>query len=160
MGHDKAAIVVDGRPLRAHVAAALRVICDDVVEVGPGADIDDERDGPLVALLALLSSQRAERYLVAATDQPLLSQAVLQPLVDACSFVDDDAVAFVGQPLPLCISAQALARVGVLVASGERRLRLAVTRWLRTPGDGSDLVDVDTPADLAALLATTTRGRA
>ena len=110
-------------------------------------------------LLALLSSGRAERYLVAATDQPRLSPSVMLPLVNACG-LDDDAVAFADQPLPLCVSAAAHDRVRALVERGERRLRTAVTRWLEAPGNVTDLVDVDTPADLAALLATTRRRRA
>ncbi len=159
MGTDKAQVVVDGVPMVERVSAALRVICDDVVRVGPEADIVDERDGPLVALLAVLSSGRARRYLIAATDQPLLSSSVLLPLVEACG-LDDDAVAFVGQPLPLCISANAHDRVRALVEGGERRLRTAVVRWLPLPHNDTDLVDVDTPADLAAVLATTRRDRA
>lgn len=159
MGSDKASIVVDGLPMVERVSATLRVMCDDVVRVGPGADIVDVRDGPLTALLALLSSGRASRYLVAATDQPQLSPSVLLPLVAACG-LDDDAVAFTGQPLPLCISAAAHGRVRALVDRGERRLRCAVTQWLPTPDNAADLVDIDTPADLQALLATTTRDRA
>ncbi len=160
MGRDKAFVVVDGVPMVERVSAALRGICDDVVRVGPGADIVDVRDGPLVALLAVLSSGRARRYLIAATDQPLLSSSVLLPLVNACALDDDEAVAFAGQPLPVCISAAAHDRVRALVERGERRLRTAVTRWLDGPLNGGDLIDVDTPADLATLLAKATGGRA
>jgi molybdopterin-guanine dinucleotide biosynthesis protein A len=159
MGRDKAFVIVDGVAMGERVSAALRVLCDDVVRVGPGADIVDVRDGPLVALLAVLSSGRAKRYLIAATDQPLLSLAVLLPLTNACG-LGDDAVAYAGQPLPLCISAAAHDRVRALVECRERRLRAAVNRWLDAPANSGDLVDVDTPADLAALLLTRTRGRA
>jgi molybdopterin-guanine dinucleotide biosynthesis protein A len=58
MGTDKATLVVDGETLAARAAAVLRVVCDPVVEVGPGVSTlravreEPAGSGPLAALVA------------------------------------------------------------------------------------------------------------
>ncbi len=153
MGRDKAFVVVDGITMGERVRAALAAVCDTVVVVGGvDADVVDDGDGPLGAVVALLRSGRGRRFLIAATDQPRLSEDVLRPLLDAVG--DGDGIAWQGQPLPLCIGVGALPRLQAAMAAGERRLRMAVTVWLPvTSAAVSDgLVDVDTTDDLAGVL--------
>lgn len=146
MGRDKAFVVVDGKPLRDHVRAALLTVCPRVVQVGGvGGDVSDDGDGPLSAVLALLRSTIAERYLVCAVDQPFLSAEVLQPLID----VDDDAVAYDDEPLPVCVRRGALSRLQVLHGQGERRMRALTTTTLPLPAAlRAQLRNLNRPEDL------------
>jgi molybdopterin-guanine dinucleotide biosynthesis protein A len=156
MGRDKASVVVDGQTMRSRVRAALAAVCDDVVQLGgpPGGGddvIDDAGDGPFVAVLALLSCGRGDRYVVAAVDQPRLDASTLQRLLDV-ELDDDGAVCFAGEPLPCVVRAGARGRVAALVARGERRLRtLATTTLAATAHEQAAIVNVNTPADLAGL---------
>ena len=147
MGTDKAAVVVDGAPMSLLVRQALGAVCDEVLVVGGvGADVFDDGDGPLIAVVALLRSGRGTHFVIAATDQPRLAPQVLQPLLDAHGD-DDNGVAWEGEPLPLCISISALPRLEAAIAAGERRLRAAVTVWLPVTSIAvrAGLIDVDTP---------------
>ncbi|MDP2342311.1 MAG: molybdenum cofactor guanylyltransferase [Deltaproteobacteria bacterium] len=151
MGRDKAFVVVAGQPMRDHVRAALLTVCERVVQVGgQDADVVDDGDGPFAAVLALLRSGIAERYLVCPVDQPFLTAAVLQPLID----VDDDVplnqiVCWEGEPLPLCVRASALPRLERLYAQGERRMKAATTTTLVLPSElGTQLRNLNRPEDL------------
>ena len=136
MGTDKAFVVVAGLPMREHVRLALLSVCPRVVQVGgAGADVDDDGDGPLAGVLALLRSGIAERYLVCAVDQPFITATILQPLIDD----DDDAVSWLGEPLPLCLRASALLRIEGLYAAGERRMSTLSTVTLPVPAGAEDL---------------------
>lgn len=131
MGTDKAFVVVEGLPMRDHVRTLLQQVCTRVVQVGgvvPGgvADIVDAGDGPFGAVLALLSSGIAERYLVCAVDQPFMSVEVLQPLIDA----DSEGVSWEHEPLPVCLHVSALPRLSALYANDERRLSALSTTTL------------------------------
>ena len=169
MGRDKAAVVVDGRTMRARVRAALASVSDEIVQLGgqlggqPGDHvvvavaiddvIADPGDGPFVAVLALLSSGRGNRYVVAAVDQPRLDEATLRRLLDVDLDLDG-GVCFEGEPLPCVLRAGARARVAALVAQGERRVRaLATTTLVPTDAERRAIVNVNTPEDLAALAA-------
>lgn len=157
MGRDKATVVIDGVTMRERAIAALMTVCDRVVVVGgPGAEIVDGGDGPLVALVALLRAHPGQYLVVSATDQPQLTAAVLAPLLAAVTdTVDgDDVVAWQGQPLPMALGLGVLPRLQQLVDGGERRLRCAVTTWLPIVDADVEagLIDVDTPEDLAALV--------
>jgi len=89
MGTPKGAVLVDGAPMGALVRAALTTVCGEICQVGgEGADIDDSRDGPLRALLALLRARPDRMVLVAPVDQPRLAANALRPLIAACG-VDD-----------------------------------------------------------------------
>lgn len=152
MGTDKARVVVDGAAMAAHVRRALGEVCDEVIVVGgDGADVDDAREGPLLALLALLRARPGRTILVAPVDQPRLTPAALAPLVAACG--DDDGVCWADEPLPLCLGPAALARLEARIAAGDRRVFAAVTRVLPIVDDAvrGALVNVNTPADVAAL---------
>jgi molybdopterin-guanine dinucleotide biosynthesis protein A len=154
MGTDKAGVIVDGATMRAHVHRALATICDDVIVVGGlDADVEDSRQGPLLALLALLRARPGRTILVAPVDQPRLTTAALTPLVEACG--DDDGVCWADEPLPLCLGPGALPRLEARVAAGDRRVFAAVSRTLPLMDDAvrAALVNVNTPADVAALAA-------
>lgn len=157
MGTDKARVIVDGRPMADSVRAALAEVCDGVIVVGgPDADVTDPLEGPLSAVAALLRSGRAHRYLVAPVDQPRLQAAVLLRLLDARAVhpaATDVGVAFVGEPLPMLIDAGASARLDEILSRGERRLRAAITLEVDVDDSSAALVNVNTPADVAALAA-------
>jgi molybdopterin-guanine dinucleotide biosynthesis protein A len=160
MGRDKAGVVVDGLPMRAHVRRALAAVCDEVVQLGGPRDDDDGDDviadageGPFLAVRALLHTGRGDRYVIAAVDQPRLTRAVLQRLLDV-DVGGDGAVCFVDEPLPCVIAAGARARVDALADAGERRLRALTTATLAVSDDDRRvLVNVNTPAELASLAA-------
>ncbi len=146
MGTDKAFVVVDGLPMRDHVRAALGLVCERVVQIG-GADADvvDGSDGPFAALIALLSTGWAERYLVCAVDQPFVTPRALQLLID----VDAQGVCFEREPLPLCLRSSALPRLRALYDRGERRLKTAPTTTLACPSWlGTQLRNLNRPEDL------------
>jgi molybdopterin-guanine dinucleotide biosynthesis protein A len=152
MGRDKAGVIVDGLTMREHVRRALAEVCDEVIVVGgDGADVDDPRQGPLLALLALLEARPGRTVLVAPVDQPRLTRAALVPLVAACG--DDDGVCWADEPLPLCLGPRARPRLKTAIARGEGRVLSAITHQLPLVDDDvrAALVNVNTPADVAAL---------
>ena len=167
MGTNKAHVVVDGRAMAESVRAALAAVCDGVVVVGgPDADISDSHEGPLGAVAALLHSGRATRYLVAPVDQPRLTPSMLRRLLVAAVDLDDrsdgtagNGFAFIGEPLPLLVDASAATRLDAALARGERRLRIAVTVEVDVGDDADALVNVNTPADVLALVASPVTGR-
>jgi molybdenum cofactor guanylyltransferase len=171
MGADKAQLALDGEPLATRLAKRLAAVCEDVVLVGgappesaPGRRVADP-EGPRSALRGLvgaLEAARAERVLVLATDLAGVGPELLLALVAA---PDADAVVprTPAGPEPLC----ALYRRAPALAEARRRLtrgELALHRllaaldvyWLEgedlaaAGGDGRALVNVNTPADLAA----------
>lgn len=155
MGTDKATVVVDGATMREHVRRALAAVCDEVIVVGGAeADVNDPREGPLLALLALLRARPDRTMLVAPVDQPRLTPAALMPLVEACG--PDDGICWADEPLPLCLGPAAVTRLEARVAAGERRVFSAVTRALPLVDTAvrAALVNVNTPTDIAALAAT------
>jgi molybdopterin-guanine dinucleotide biosynthesis protein A len=155
MGTDKSHIVVDGLPMREHVRRALLRVCDDVVIVGgDDATIVDPREGPLVAVAAVLRARPGRTILVAPVDQPRLDEGALRPLLAACNHDGADAaVSWRDEPLPMCVGAAAIARFESMLARGERRLRAAVTRQLPLDDEvvRRALVNINTPSELGAL---------
>ncbi|MDQ2729340.1 MAG: NTP transferase domain-containing protein, partial [Actinomycetota bacterium] len=101
--------------------------------------------------------------LVVATDLPRLSEALLawlasHPAEGSLVLLDQ-----VGRPQPLCGRYQhaELTTAEILVASGRRAMRdlldatpsityVQATEWIRATGTPEALLDVDSPADLAA----------
>lgn len=153
MGTDKAQVVVFGLAMREHVSRALWRVCDDVVIVGgDDATIVDPREGPLVAVLALVRAFPGRALLVAPVDQPRLNDGALRPLLAACGDDDSAVVSWRDEPLPMCLGPAAAAHVESVLARGERRLLAVVTRQLPLDDDvRRALVNVNRPADLAAL---------
>jgi molybdopterin-guanine dinucleotide biosynthesis protein A len=171
MGTDKAQLALAGEPLAVRLATLLASLCEEVLLVGgappaaaPGRRVADP-EGPRSALRGLvgaLEAARAERVLVLATDLPGLGADLLLALVAA---PDADAVVprTPAGAEPLC----ALYRREPVLREARRRLadgRLALhallaaldVHWLEgedlaaAGGAGRALLNVNTPADLAA----------
>jgi molybdenum cofactor guanylyltransferase len=168
MGFDKASMLIDGVPCAARVAAVLRAVVADAVEVGPGVSglravqEDPPGGGPLVGLCAgaraLNEVGTVQSALVLACDLPLVTEDLLRTLADwpgnrsVVPIID-------GRPQPLCARwfAEDLAAAAELVAAGRRSMRsllerpgvdlVAEARW-PGPVDRRAFSDVDTPADL------------
>ncbi len=156
-GSDKAAAMIDGQPMIAHVAARLRPQCDALVVVGRDwsglvsvADRPRAGLGPLGALAGALSYARDEGYDLVLTsgcdlpDLPLDLPALLAP---APAVVQ-------GQPLlGLWRSADADALVAWLEGGGDQAMR----GWAANIGARRVLLDqatsnINTPEDMAAFL--------
>ena len=171
MGFDKASMLIGGVPSAARVAAVLRAVVVDAVEVGPGVSglsaVQEEPPGggPLVAVSAgarALHESGGERSaLVLACDLPLVTEGILRTLVQ---WPGSRSVLPIieGQPQPLCArwSARDLATAADLVEAGVRSMRSLLDRpgvelveEERWPGevDRRAFKDVDTPTDLEGI---------
>ena len=179
MGRDKRFLPIHGQALLARAVAAVAEVSHDirvvVAEPGPLPDlpgrvsvVHDETPaaGPLGALVSALEDAPGELVLVVAGDHPALSPAVLTVLLDrleADAEVDavllgDDA----GEPQPLVGAYRRRAATALHTAfdGGERRARAVVDHlavqvlehgdWQALDPTGATLVDLDTPADVAA----------
>ncbi|HEX3542666.1 MAG TPA: NTP transferase domain-containing protein [Acidimicrobiales bacterium] len=167
MGRDKAALVVPGRDrtLAVATAALLLAVADPVFEVGPGHTTlprireDPPGRGPLAAMAAGAAGLGpATAALVVATDLPHLTAPFLRRLAEHPAPTPDHCVIpydCEGRPQPLCArySPAALALTAELTAAGFRAMHALLDRVPITPlAAGDDVRDVDTPADLAALV--------
>jgi molybdenum cofactor guanylyltransferase len=179
MGSDKAALAIGGVASATRVARCLAQLCEDVVLVGgdPPHDAPGRRapdgDGPrsaLRGLVAALAATRAARVLVVATDLPFVTPDLLLALV---AWPEADVVVprTADGIHPLCAlyrreSALAAARHHL----AEERLALSAllgalaTRYLEgddlraVDPDGTALLNVNTPEDLARATALSGRG--
>jgi molybdopterin-guanine dinucleotide biosynthesis protein A len=179
MGSDKAALAIGGVASATRVARCLALLCEDVVLVGgdPPPDAPGRRapdgDGPrsaLRGLVAALAATRAERVLVVATDLPFVTPDLLLALV---AWPEADVVVprTADGIHPLCAlyrreSALAVARRHL----DEERLALSAlidalaTGYLEgddlraVDPDGTALLNVNTPEDLARATALSGRG--
>jgi molybdenum cofactor guanylyltransferase len=163
-GRDKATARFDGQTLAGRAARALTAVAAPVIEVGPGVSgldhVDDDRQGPLVALATGLLHLPADMpVIVLACDLPLVTPSLVRWLADHPA--EGSVVPVAGGPplpQPLCArwSATALAAVPDLVAGGERSLRPLVAGpdvTLVPAGEWeAELEDVDTPEAFDALL--------
>jgi molybdopterin-guanine dinucleotide biosynthesis protein A len=170
MGRTKALIEIDGVPMAARVAAALRDAgCTRVLASGGdpgelltlGLPFVADRypgSGPLggvLGLLELFASEAAEvEVFVAACDMPLLSGAVLAPMVDAAKTRPDAdvVVAHTTRVEPAC-AIWRVSSVGVLREMydlGERALHVAIERLDRVlvDVDSDALLNINTPDEL------------
>ncbi len=168
MGRPKAGVVVDGQTMAVRALAALSGLGVPVVVVGHAMGVDgdvrviaDARAdvGPLGGVEALLASGVAEAYVVLPVDMPRVTTALLQELVAAFT---GGAVVYrvVGadrlQPFPLVVAAAVLATVRARLDAGERRVVDLVAALdpvivALDAARAGELVDVDTPDDLARL---------
>lgn len=163
MGTDKASIEVGGIPLAVRTAQLLVAAASPVLEVGPGYSglptVADDRagDGPLAAIAvgarALGDLGHAGPVLILATDLPDLGLRGVRCLATHPS-AESVVPVVAGRPQWLAArwSAAAVALAVTLVAAGHRSvgaLRAAGVTWLEDPPWAGELVDVDTPADLA-----------
>jgi molybdopterin-guanine dinucleotide biosynthesis protein A len=161
MGRDKATLELGGVSLAVRAANVLRDVAYPVRVVGPEAGsglepVDDPSEGPLVAFVHGARALPADRpILLLACDMPLVEPDLLRGLVDALG--DADAAVPVAddrdQPLCACYAQRAAMVATSLVARGERSMRaLLETLDVHRVHDAERaLIDIDTPADLAAL---------
>lgn len=175
-GSDKAAALLEGRPLLAHVAASLDACPLHLLIAPPGryalpgwVNVPDTRpgEGPLAALEAALSAAQAqigEAWVAfAGVDMPRLTPAYWT-LLAAARTPEARAVLTLdpaGQPQPLAALYHTglLEHVTALLDSGERRLRRAALpeTTVTLPFAAVEAVcpgalhNVNTPADLLAL---------
>ena len=159
MGVPKATLERDGETLANRAARLLQVVCDPVVEIGPGYTAltrvpeDPPGRGPLAALVAGADALGcAGPVVLLACDLPFVTEALLARLAgwpgsDSVVPVDRDGVL---QPVCARYSPDALDHARELLGAGERSFRAL----LRGPGvtrlddvDERELVDVDTPAE-------------
>ncbi|MBW3578248.1 MAG: molybdenum cofactor guanylyltransferase [Actinobacteria bacterium] len=174
MGQDKAWLELDGEPLVRRVASRLSRVCGRVlVASGDGrrlgtlpweqvADAAPGR-GPLAGIVAGLEAADTPLVAVAAVDQPFVSAQVLVALASAwrgepavVPLVDGRV-----QPFPGVYAKDASACLGRVLASGTGSVTHALSTvgtriagpeiWAGADPDGAFAVDLDRPADLAAL---------
>lgn len=173
-GTDKALVELDGRPLAAHIVAALRAGgVDPVVAVGGSAGavlgiptVPDRfpGEGPLAALATVLLYARSGLVVVTSCDVPLLRGEDVASLTAAAS-PDEAAVATTeGRPQPslACWPGRFGPAVSGLVAAGRRAWRdaLDVVPWTGVTVPPEAVADADTPEELQALVATRRPGPA
>lgn len=178
MGRDKAGLVVGGRRLADRAATVLRLVCDPVIEVGPGhtglphVREDPAGAGPLAALWAGWEELRRAGLdapvLVLAVDMPRVHAPLLRLLAERPGPATAVPVAG-GVPQPLCAryGADALDAAGRLLAAGERSFRALLEsvdvgwiekeEWQRAGGPDT-FTDVDTPDDVARLFPGSSKG--
>ena len=178
-GADKLAQPIDGVALVNRAVAALFEVADEIVVVlAPGRQLPaltvrgggppmrfatdpTEFEGPLAGIRTGLAAARGSTVVVVGGDMPSIVPAVLELLIGQApaALADDTGVL---RPLPVALERSAALRVSErLLAGGERRLRallselgtVAVPRseWAAQDPAGMTLVDIDEPADLAAL---------
>jgi len=139
MGFDKTVVEVGGVPNARRLAAVLRQVAGPLVEVGPGrsgltaVSEHPPGQGPLVAACAarevLQAAGHSGPILLLASDLPFMTAEVLTVIVTwpgSASVVP--RVDGLAQPLCARWSAADLAAAAVLVAEGERSMRLLVRR--------------------------------
>lgn len=173
MGAPKEGVLLpDGRPMLECVLDALSAACGRVVVVGAcqGFSLENRKDvdhlpdgtpgeGPLAALVTLLSSGLADGYLMAACDQPFLEPALLRRLVEGDPgrprfFRAPDGAPL--DPFPGFFPTSLLIAASTAVDSGQRSLRRFVSvtlpDWvILSAGEMAQLRDLDTPEDIAGL---------
>jgi molybdenum cofactor guanylyltransferase len=153
MGHDKAALLIEGVPLAERIASELAKRAAPVTVLGResiagfGFLADSgEYQGPLVALSRFVATKPF--VFVAACDLPAFDAGVVDVLGERIGEYDAAIPEVEGRLQPLCAlyRAEALRAIPELVAAGERR----IMRWM----DGLRIVSV--PAqELPSLLAAT-----
>lgn len=174
MGQDKAALVWQGRPLLERIVQAARQVVPLVLVAGrpqpPDWAVPDAPflpdalpgEGPLRGLESALAFAAPAAVLTVACDMPLLSPDALRWLIaQACLAspgMDGLAVRNKGQwePLFSIYFARCLPRVRERLALGQRSLHRLIETGSFASADAppwvcAQLVNVNTPADLAAL---------
>ena len=157
-GSDKALVRIDGLTLLEHAVATLRTWCVHVVIAGradgpapciedwPAADLGPL--GGIAAALRLASERGDTSVLTCGVDSIPLPPDLPALLSPAPAFL-------AGQPVVgHWISANALTAAELLESGGSRSIRAfaAATGARAVPG-GAEVANINTPADLAALIA-------
>lgn len=166
-GADKAAVVVDGRPMIEHVYEAVRAVTDRLFLSARTADeapallvptiVDRYPDrGPLAGLHAALRAAGTTWVLVVACDLPYVTPRVLRQILDARASGGEAVVSRTPdgrlQPLCACYHLHILPMVERRIASGafsmhELLTHLESVRYVDVPA--APLRNVNTPEDLA-----------
>jgi molybdopterin-guanine dinucleotide biosynthesis protein A len=165
LGTDKATIVFDGETLAARAARVLAVVCDPVVEVGPGVSglravrEDPPGAGPLAALVAGADALgRDAPVLLLACDMPFVDVALLELLATWPG--EGTVVPVAGERVQYTCARYGTAtldRARTAMAEGGRALKQVVdgaatlvdeSQW-RAVAPLHAFADVDTPDDLA-----------
>ena len=133
MGHDKAAIDLEGEPLLLRIGRRLEHATDEVLVAGgapkgePWPRFADHRTGcgPLAGIETGLRAMRGEWGCFVASDMPHLQVALLRGLVEAARSGHDDAVVLMDDngihPLLAAYSASCLPVVRECLDEGLRR---------------------------------------
>ena len=170
LGHDKAGLVLGGETLASRAARVLSLVCDGVVEVGPGSarvaftQEDPPGAGPLAALVAGADALRKPASLLLfAVDLPCVEAPLLRLIAE---HVGDGVVVPISGGVRQWTCARydrpAIAAARRLVDRGERSLRalaqegdvavveIAESEWAAVaPNDA--FFDIDTEADARRL---------
>ncbi len=174
-GVPKAQAMLAGETLLERAIATLAAVCDPIVVVTPGDRrpdttvkwVEDAEPlaGPLAGLVAGLRSEPYTRALVVGVDFPLLCAGFLAALLDELDASGAPAVLTApgGTPQPLlaAFAPRAAAELERALERGERSVTRAVmelgprvlddTRLAAMAGGFENLVNVNTPEDLAAV---------
>jgi molybdenum cofactor guanylyltransferase len=176
MGRDKATLEVGGLPLAGRALAAAAAVAEEVVLVAPeghpagrlGArTVADPGQGPLPAAAAAFEALAATHVLLLGADHPDLQVPLLGHLAGLRAAGEAVACRRAGRLEPLVAvyqRAPALAAARVRLLGADRSLAglLAALRtrvveeaeWRGLDPAGRSFVDLDSPDDLAAWLAT------
>jgi molybdopterin-guanine dinucleotide biosynthesis protein A len=178
-GSDKALALLPGTGVQfiqricdtlAGVVVRVMIIGRSTAESAPGVEVVPDRlpdQGPAGGLATALEFATSRIVLAVSCDQPLLESRDLGRLIETCQYAAA-AVFRSGDrafhPLP-CAIRTGEARVAVKAGAGAagrplRDLIKALEPVLIDPGSAADrLVDIDTPADFAALSSRLSRER-
>jgi molybdopterin-guanine dinucleotide biosynthesis protein A len=158
-GAPKALAELDGRTFAARAWELLGQTCTQRLAVGkparglrlpfPLLDDGDERQAPLVGVVAGLRAARTETCVVIPVDCPRLEADTIRALAAGCA----DAAVTQSGPLPLAIRTVSLGVLERSLATGELALyrALCALEVTQIQVDPAQLGNVNTPGDLRAL---------
>lgn len=172
-GRPKALVELAGGTLLARAARTLGSVCDGVVVSAPGAmalprcpapRVDDPPGaaGPLAGIVAAARAHPGRDAIVLGIDFPLAGAALLRALLARLGTREAVIPAPGARPQPLVAvyTVRALARIAARFDEGERAVTRAVAgldadrpddaALAALPGGAVALLNVNTPADLAA----------
>jgi molybdopterin-guanine dinucleotide biosynthesis protein A len=174
-GSDKTRAELAGRPVLTHTLDAVAHVGGPLLVIGPWAPEGwiaivepSPRLGPAPALAFALTQVDTAWALVIGGDHPLLQPALVDLLVRrAMRSADADAVVPVrdgrDEPLVACYRTSVADVIRAGVEAGDRSMRAVLAAievdrvpesdWRTVDPDGRSFLDVDEPADLAAIEA-------
>lgn len=173
-GSDKTRADLSGRPVLSHTVDAVAHVGGPLLVIGPWAPEDwialiepSPRFGPAAALAFALAQVDTTWALVVGGDHPLLHPELVDLLVGRAMRSSADAVVPVrdgrDEPLVACYRSSVADVVRACVEAGERSMRAVLAAvevervpepdWRSVDRDGRSFLDVDEPADLAAIEA-------
>jgi len=175
MGRDKAALLVDGRPLAGRVAGALGTLGGEVILAGravAGLSLRVVEDalvpggpaGPLAGIVAALQATVTPYLVVAACDMPSIHPALVRHLVERLAGQPQAGAVVCRsdirlEPFPLALRvAEAQPVLRVALEEGVRALHQALGRlhlvvldhdeWGAVDPDGASFVNWNSPEDV------------